>query len=182
MGMVVIVSILLLAFFTAVRFDLLATTSYGQSLKAEQLGIGALRVVVSQYQQEMGKDALPDMGGSLGTNTVYTNFSATDVIPQGVGTNSAMPDLIQISTNSYFYTGTLTRGTLKATDINTATPSVNGRFVSPTRWGHAYMGDFPNSSTTPYWVLMARSGPSDGTGATYGQHNCEYRQQPGAFQ
>jgi hypothetical protein len=168
LAMVVMATVLVVAFFGAVRFDLVATSSYSQSLKAEQLGLGGLQLISGQLQQEMNKDVPPDTGGTLGTNTLYTNIPPADIMPQAVGTNSAMPSLLKISTNATFFSGTLGNGALVASTVSTTTPSLNGRFISATRWSQAYMGTFPGNAQVPYWILMTRSGPTNGASASFG--------------
>ena len=119
LAMMVIVSLLVVSFVTAMRLDRSATASYSQSIKAEMLARGALQLVVAQLQQEMSKDALPDgtyPGEPLYTNVMWVKTTGggapvtTNIAPQRVGTNAAMTNLVKISTNAAPFTGTLTSG------------------------------------------------------------------------
>ncbi len=57
LSLVVVVSLILVAFVAAMRVERTASFSYSQSLSAEQVGQGGLRLVVAELQNEMGKDA-----------------------------------------------------------------------------------------------------------------------------
>ena len=161
LAFVALASILIVAFFSMVSLDRTATASYTQSLKAEQLGQGSLQMIIGQLQQEMSKDALPDTGGGSYPNSpIYTNVTSANILPQGVGTNAAMPVLLKTSSTNNFYTGTLGTG-LAASTISSTTASLNGRSVSLTRWNQAYMGTFTNNTLAPNWVLITRSGPTN---------------------
>jgi hypothetical protein len=157
--MVVLASLLAAAFFSMVSLDQTATGSYTQSLKAEQLGLGSLHLLIGQLQQEMGKDAPPDTGGGAYPNSpVYTNVSSVNILPQAAGTNAAMPVLLKTSSTTNFYTGTLGTG-LASSSISSTAASLNGRSVSLNRWDQAYMGTFPNNASAPNWLIVTRGGP-----------------------
>lgn len=166
LAMLVIISMLIIVFVTMMRLDRSATASYSQSLKAEQLGMGGLRLIVGQLQSEMAKDASPDL--TYRSNPLYTNVNSANIEPQEVGTNSAMPTLVKISTNAPFFAGTLTSGTLTASSISSTTPSINWRFVGTNIWNQAYFGTFPNNASAPYWVIMTRGGATNGVGLPFG--------------
>ncbi len=161
--------------------DRSATASYSQSLKAEQMARGGLQLVVAQLQQEMAKDSNPDLtyaGKALYTNVMPLSLTGvlqlTNLAPQGVGTNAAMVNLIKTSVNQPFFTNsplsTAKRvSSLKSTAINSAIPSLNGRSVSAARWNQACLGTFPaDNTTTPYWVMITRAGPTNAAGLTFG--------------
>ncbi len=162
-------SIILVAFVTSARFDSSASFSYSKSLMTEQLAQGALQLVVGQLQLEMAKDALPDTGGgAYATKPLYTNITSINLLPQPVGTNAAMPSLLKISTTNAPFTGSALNGTLIASPISSTTASLNGRSVALARWNSAYLGSFPTAASTPDWVLVTRSGATNGTGMTFG--------------
>jgi len=165
--MVVIATLLILAFLSMVSFDRMATASYSQSMKAEQLGLGSLQLIIGQLQQEMSKDAPADTGnGAYPNSPIYTNVTSANIQPQGVSTNSSMPTLLKISAATNFYTGVsgttaaFPNGSLEASTASSTTASFNGRSVGTNRWSAAYMGNYPNTASAPYWVLMSRNGPT----------------------
>jgi len=159
LSLVVIVSLILVAFVTTMWMDRTASASYGQSLAAEQIGQGALNLVVAELRNEMAKDALPDL--TYPDRPLHTNVTSANILPQKVGTNSAMPSLIKISAATNFFEGTRTVGTLKASGVSTFAPSKNGRFLDVNRWGAPYLGTFPNTSSLPNWVIMTRGGATN---------------------
>jgi hypothetical protein len=169
LGLVAICTILLVIFVTAMQMDRTASFSYSQSLKAHQLAYGGLHLVVAQLQDEMQKDAAPDTGGyGLGAS-VLTNVTAANVLPQGVGTNSAMPNLLKVSTNAPFFTsGANASSTLQACPISCTATSLNGRYISARRWNNSYFGTFPSDSSTPSWVMMTRAGPTNASSLIFG--------------
>lgn len=165
LALISIVSMLIIGFVTMMRLDRTSTASYSQSLKADQLGRGALKLIIGQLQNEMGKDAPPNL--TYPNRPLYTNVTSANILPQTVGTNSAMPTLVKISTNAPFYTGA-SSGALASTAVSSTTPSVNGRSISIARWSQAYLGTFPANANAPYWILMTRSGPTNAAGLPFG--------------
>lgn len=161
LALVAIVSLMLVAFVTAMRQDRAATASYSQSLATDQLAKGGLQLVIGELRRELGKDVVPNTGvGNIYTNyPVYT--STTSAMPQPNGTNSAMPLLVKISTNNPSFTGTLTKGLLIASTINTTNASLNGRAVTTNRWNRPFLGQFPSGNNTPYWIYITRNGPTN---------------------
>jgi hypothetical protein len=173
LALVAVATLLLVLFVTVSSLDRAASYSYSQSVKADQIGLGGLHLVVGQLQAEMSKDALPDTnysGALLYYAPIYTNVTSVNIQPQATVTNSAIPILVKMSTNNWpFYTtGTLTTGGLQATSISTTTPSLNGRSVSTNVWNQSYFGQYPNSAAAPYWILMTRSGATNGANITLG--------------
>jgi hypothetical protein len=164
LAMVAIATILLILFVTAMSLDRSASSSYSQSVKAQEIGLGGLHLVVGQLQAEMYKDASPDTNNSSTAVAIFTNVSPYNIAPQANVTNSALPIMVKMSTNIAFYSGTNSTSTLLATTNSTTTSSYNGRSVSTTRWNQAYFGSFPNNGAAPYWILMTRAGPTNATG------------------
>lgn len=156
LSLIVIVCLILVAFVAAMSMDRTASAGYSQSLAAEQIGQGALRLVVAELGNEMSKDALPDL--TYADRPLYTNVTSTNVLPQRVGSNSAMPNLIKISAATNFFSGSLRSSDLIATTNSTATPSKNGRYMDVNRWNAPYLGAFPNTASLPNWVLVTRGG------------------------
>jgi hypothetical protein len=166
--MIAIVTLLIIAFVTIMQLDRTTTASYSQALKADQLARGGLQLIVGQLQNEMGKDASPDL--TYPGNPLYTNVGSTNIMPQMVGTNSAMPNLVKTSTNAPFFTGTLLTGALAASGVSSTATSYNGRSISTARWNQAYMGNFPNNASAPYWIMMTRGGPTNASGLAFGRN------------
>ncbi len=166
LSLVVVVSLILVAFVAAMRVERTASFSYSQSLSAEQVGQGGLRLVVAELQNEMGKDAAPDL--TYPQKPLYTNVSATNIMPQLVGTNATMSNLVKISTSTAAYSGSLSSGKLLASSVNTSVAAQNGRFISTNRWNLPQLGSFPSTNSTPNWVILTRSGATNGSGLSFG--------------
>ncbi len=159
LSLVVIVSLILVAFVTTMWMDRTASSSYGQSLAADQIGQGAVNLVVAELRNEMGKDALPDLTYPL--RPLFTNVTSTNILPERVGTNSAMPNLIKTSVASNSFNGGRVNGLLMASTNSTAQPSKNGRYMDVSRWSAPYLGTFPNTASLPNWVIMTRGGATN---------------------
>ncbi|CAN5778845.1 hypothetical protein BH09VER1_BH09VER1_17490 [soil metagenome] len=166
LAMLVIVSLLIVSFMTVMRMDRAATQSYSQSIKAEELGQGALQLVTGELQNEMRKDAVPDL--SYVDYPVYTNVSSTNLQPQRIGTNAVMANLVRISTNAPAFSGSVSSGVLRASTVSSSTPSQNGRIISTNRWSQPYLGNFPDNASVPYWILATRGGVTNGAGMVFG--------------
>ncbi|SDT88749.1 hypothetical protein SAMN05444156_0441 [Verrucomicrobium sp. GAS474] len=161
-----ILSVMLVALVSRTSLDHQASANYTKSLRAEEIGMAGLEMVISQLRQEMGKDQLPDL--TYPAKPLYLNVTAANLSPQPLGTNSAMPLLVKISTNAPFFTGSRAKGTLVASTVSTATASLNGRSYGITRWGDPRLGTFPSTKALPAWVVVTRGGPTDGTQALFG--------------
>lgn len=166
LALVVIVSLILVAFVAAMRIERTASQSYSQSISAEHIGMGALNLVVGELQNEMSKDASPDL--TFPKKPLYTNVTSTNIMPQYVGTNAAMSNLVKISSTLAPYSGGAASGKLIATGIKTSVPARNGRFISTGRWDLPQLGRFPDNASVPNWVMMTRSGATNAAGITFG--------------
>lgn len=165
MALVAIVSLMLVAFVTAMRQDRTATYSYSQSLSTEQVARGGLQLVVNELRRELARDRLPDYGtGNYTNNPIFTNLATANIMPQANVTNSAIPTLIKISNSNPFFTGNLSQSPLRASTLSSTTPSINGRAISLARWGRPYFGNFTTTASAPYWVYMTRGGVTNALG------------------
>jgi len=156
LSLVVIVSLILVAFVTVMQMDRVASASYSQSVATEQIGQGALQRVIAELRNEMRADALPN---TVAGKDIYTNVTAANLVPQRIGTNSSMTNLVKISSiNAYTNASGTSVGTLLASGISSAAPSFNKRYLDAGRWSAAFLGTFPADATLPSWVLVTRSG------------------------
>ncbi len=179
LALIVLATILIISFVSMMSLDRTSTASYSQSSKADQLARGSLALIIGQLRSEMGKDVPPE--GTYSLRPLYTNVTSANVMPQTVGTNSAMPGLLKISTNAPFFTGSLLNGSLRASDISTTTASLNGRSISTARWGRAYLGTFPNNASAPYWIIMTRGGATNAAGIPFGLSTASSINNPAAL-
>ena len=159
LSMVVIISLVLVAFVTVMRMDRVASASYGQSLAVEQIGLGALDRVVGEFRNEMSADAPPQI---VAGKPVYTNISSSNISPQQFGTNAAMPSLVRTSIDNAFTNASGgVVGTLRATAVSSSVASFNQRFLDTNRWNAPRLGVFPDNSSVPHWVIVTRNGTTN---------------------
>jgi hypothetical protein len=175
LSLLAVATILLVLFVSTTTLDRSASYSYSQSLKADQIGLGGLHLIVGQLQAEMYKDGMPDTNNSATSAAIFTNVSSFNILPQANVTNSSLPALIKMSTNALIFSGgtnsTVTayqNGSLLASSISSTAPSLNGRSVSTNVWNQIYLGQYPNSASAPYWVVMTRNGPTNASGLNFG--------------
>jgi len=168
--MIAIISVTVIAFVVTMQLHRQSSLSYGQSFRADQLAQGGAWWTVKELQEEMSAQA-----GAADTTMgygIYTNLSITNMMPQGVGTNSAMVSLVKTSlggTSAYYAypTGPYPNGGVLPSPVRTEVPSLNGRYVDATRWSEPCIGTFPtDNSGNPYWIMVTRSGPTSFTNAT----------------
>lgn len=166
LALVVIISLILVAFVTTMRIERTASQSYSQSMTADQIGRGALNLVVGELQNEMSKDAQPIL--TYPKKPLFTNVTSANIMPQYVGTNAAMPNLVKTSTTTAPFTGSLSSGKLLASATKTWAPARNGRYISLDRWNLPQLGIFPDNASAPNWIMLTRSGATNGAGLAFG--------------
>jgi len=166
LALVVIISLILVAFVTTMRIERTASQSYSQSMTADQLGRGALNLVVGELQNELSKDAPPVL--TYPKKPLFTNVTSENIMPQYVGTNAAMPNLVKSSTTIAPYTGSLSSGKLIASATKTWAPARNGRYISLDRWNLPQLGIFPDNASAPNWIMLTRSGATNAASLTFG--------------
>ncbi len=79
-----------------------------------------------------------------------------------------MSNLVKISTTTAPYSGSLASGKLIASSVNSSVAAQNGRYISTNRWSLPQLGNFPSTTDTPNWVIMTRSGATNGSGLSFG--------------
>lgn len=169
-ALIVALSCLVLVSGIVVLFMLLSssnrknTASYANSIKAEELARSGAESVVNQLRQEIVEHSTPNTFS--GADTLYVPEEQRFVVPEVVPARNApddTPNLVKISTPSKpFYsestTGNASTGTpLVSSSISTATPDVEGRFISLDRWNRPLLAQL-GQNTTPNWVYLSRQG------------------------
>ncbi len=162
LSMVVVVALILIAFVTAMRLERTASTSYSQSINADEIARGALSLITADLINEMSADAPPSVmisgqPPSATNKPLFTNVTAANILPRRVGTNAAMPNLVRISTTNATYTNGSVPG-LTASSVSSTAKSADGRYVARARWEAPYLGSYPSDNDTPRWVIVTRSG------------------------
>ncbi len=159
----VIVSILLVTFITVSRIDRSSSRNYAQSLKAEELGRGALELIIADLQQEIRAGST---NVTTGSNSVYLPKTRTSMVParygQGTEPNLIRRSLSNTNTVASAYPAgdydTASLPPVRASAAPTATASANGRAISAARWNKPQLLVDPGSFVTPDWIYVSRSG------------------------
>ncbi len=162
LSMVVVVALILIAFVTAMRLERTASTSYSQSINADEIARGALSLITADLINEMAADAPPSVmltgqPPSATNKPLFTNVTSSNILPRRIGTNTSMPNLVRISTTAAAYTNGSMPG-LVASSVSSTAKSADGRYVTRARWEAPYLGSYPTDSDTPKWVIVTRSG------------------------
>lgn len=164
LSFIVIVSLILVAFVTAMRLEQTASSSYSSSLRADETALGALTLVVADLQKEMDAPGPADL--TFPGKPLYTNVTSANICPQRIGVSASMTNLVRVSAASSFTNSSGAVSGLQGSTNLSSTPSMNGRYVSAKRWAEACLGDFANQ-TAPSWIFLARMGATDGAGASF---------------
>ncbi len=186
LAFVVLLTALVLAFFSRAMSERVISNSSGSQTKVEIFAQGAMDTIIGDLQQEIvaGSNPTVTAGG-----TIYTPASSTNAAPALVGSSgtNGLQNLVKRSTSGQpFYTG----GTNRAASVPTTASSQNGRSVSLARWNKPLL--MPPTSTNnlapaastgftaPDWILVGRDGSNptavttDPTAANYvvGRYAC----------
>jgi Tfp pilus assembly protein PilX len=173
LGVVVLLTVLILAFFSYSLLQRQIADSSANQLKADVFAQGAVDNIIGDLKQEIvdGSTSTLTVTGTV-TNTVYTPSSAATMIPYRAGSDSSWTNLVKRSAfNVKFYpsgNGYAQNGPNRAANCNSTQSSLNGRYYTPARWNDALLlpptssTDFtPSTSTTftaPDWILVAQNG------------------------
>jgi len=169
LAFVVLLTGLVLAYFTRTTTDRqLAQSSYNDT-SADLLARSALDIVVGGFKQEIVNGSNPTVVS--GTN-IYVPTSAANVVPQR-NIPTPIPNLVRISVNGDAGVTAPAVGSRASAVSSTNNPSANGRSISTTRWnkhclipvGDPSTATFDNPSPTPSftppdWVIVTRAGPT----------------------
>ena len=187
LAFVVLMTGMVLAFFSRAASNRQVSNSSANQIRAEWMARGAIDQIVGDLKQEIAAGSV--VTGSSGAYHYYPAV-AMSVVPYRTGTNAA-PNLLKWSAyNAKFFDETLTfsgsnaypnAGTYppsqRAANLSTATPSLNGRTVSLSRWNKALLLPKAVPSTTdvtpattgtaaftaPSWIFVGRDGSNPAT-------------------
>ena len=180
LAMVVLVSGLVLAYFSrAISEHQISSSSVNQT-RVDLFAQGAYNTIIGDIQQEIAAGStLYSPPSPTPSVTLYIPTSAATAVPCRVGTANALPNLVKTSASGQaFYSGTAYSANYpasnRASTAPTTTPAQNGRTVTVQRWnlplllpkkGSATGTDYTPAATftPPNWVLVARDGSNPTT-------------------
>jgi len=155
LAMIVLITVLIVAFYTYATANREIENSRASQVKAEQLARSGLDYVTANFIQEITTNSYST---SLITNgvTIYRPINSTNIVPIRTINSS-------LSGNTNFYN--LIRQSISAADANassdgTATPSENGRLVSMNRWNAPVLNvgsGFTTTSQLPNWIYVNKT-------------------------
>jgi len=175
LAFVVLLTGLVIAFFSRSLLDRQISNSSIDRAKVSDFADGASNAIIGNLKQEI-----------VLSSSAYTLSSGTLYVPQSTGstaynymlpqmTSGSFPlNLLKISGTAPFFTGSNgcvpTSGSTNAISVSSTTPSMNGRYVSLARWNEHYLLPFTGSDNTPTtsgtstpfvppnWVLVTKNG------------------------
>ena len=194
LSIVVLMTILILAFTSTMQLDFNASKNYSEAMRAEELARGASQWITSELVQEIsaGSTAITNAPGKVAyapkssgsysvVNAVSTNQLsqyATMRPARFVSTQeqTSFPNLVRRSLRSADQTG-LASGfwstnafpTLPVSAVSTTNASANGRRIPPAVWNKPLLLDPATATNTfrvPDWIYINRNGPAPLAGAT----------------
>src|SRR5438128_2123041 len=137
LAFVVLLTGLVLAYFSRTTSDRqVAHSSFNQS-KVDQVAASAMDNLIGDLRQEIanGSTATAQADGT----TLYIPTTAANMVPQRSGNPASVPNLIRRSLRSDPLSGNPGLSS-KASAVNSTTdPSANGRFVSLPSWNKHYL-------------------------------------------
>ncbi len=154
LGMIVLVTIMIMAFYSYATATAKIENSRAEQVKTEQLAQSALSYVSHQFLQEIQT-----------TSTTFTNNGIVIFQPTS-GINLSPLRLMSpgvLPTDARFFN--LTRQSVSTADANasadnTATPSQNGRVLGATRWNFPVLaagGGFSGANQLPNWIYIGKT-------------------------
>ena len=169
LALVVLLTGLVIAFFSRSLLDRQISNSSVDRAKVSDFADGAANTIIGDLKQEIVFSSTnPLTSGSLYLPLVAGTGS--DMLPQmTAGTNPL--NLLKISGTAPFFSnanGTIPSNTIA---VSSTTPSLNQRFISPARWNEHYLLPFTTTTDStptmttgtvpfvpPNWVLVTESG------------------------
>lgn len=169
---VVVISVMLVTYLARTERAVKLSGSSASIVQTNILAETATAAILDDLRQEMlaGSEGVSDAGNMivekpwamvparvLKDNSMLDNEKFANLVKQSVYNKQFYP-----GSNPPIYNG---QGNARASNINTSTPSRNGRFVSPERWSAPrLLGDASGVGTfaagqTPDWILISREGP-----------------------
>ncbi len=161
-----------LAFFARAMSERQVSNSSANQTKAEILAQGALDQILGDLKQEIADGSTE---ANIGTSTIYTPTSGTNMVPQLAGSSGTggMENLLKRSAYGIPFSA---GGIQRAANVSTLSKSQNGRFIPPARWNKPLLLPKSDQSATndidwtplgatgagwasaPDWIYVARDG------------------------
>ncbi len=151
---VVLLTVLVLAFFSRAQLNRQISFSSTNLFKADALSRSALDIIVGELRAEITDTTRSTSSSSSGL-TLYQPINKVDWLPQPLGVAGATGPLVKVSGNGIPIRA---GGTITGSSISINTASINGRSLSSARW-YTSSTSSPKLGTGPLptWLFMTRS-------------------------
>lgn len=158
LSLIVLLTFLVVSYLVSMQLDQQSTQNYSQSVKAQEMALGAIQEIVADLKKEIEAGSLQDPAKyKINGKSVYVPATSKSALPARIGfaadkfgtdasSNTLLPPtLIRVSrasdpfftSSSADYPGTLPAN--RASAVNSTDPSANGRVFSAVRWNKPQM-------------------------------------------
>ncbi len=160
LAMILVITILVVAFVTKSRTSSVASTSFSGSVAADQLARDAVNNVQADLLGEI--EAKSTVTSTDGVD-IYRPSTPANILPEldakaKIAAAAGVPNLLKSGGEGLSYIGAKT---ILASSIATDRPSLNGRVVSRARWDSPALltGKQGADTALPHWIYVNRNGP-----------------------
>ncbi len=161
---VVLLSTMLVAFLSQASMGRRISFSSAGQYRADVLAKAGLETILGDLRTEMAAGSTLYTSNNVPIYIPNTNFTA---VPTRIADNGISNILKKSAGSSNFWSGAYYSTTYSiparaAANNNTATASLNGHRISPTKWNATYLlgTSVPAAFTPPDWVIVTRQGPT----------------------
>lgn len=162
LGAVVMVTILIMAFFSRAILNQRISASSTNIVKSDQIARSALDVVVGEFREEIKANSAAATNSGV---TTYTPTNAAKMIPARDSATEA--GVIRASSSSPL---TGSAATALASSVPSSAPSQNSRAVSLGAWDKIRLrATALTAADAPKWILLTRAGPNTNASLTVAQ-------------
>lgn len=169
LSLVILLTIVILAFMSIVRWDRQSAGLTAATKRAELLGRSAGNLVLSDLISEI-RDGSTNLGSAAAI--AYSATANDNMLPQRVlaganlAANTNFVALYKQSVQSPFYSGAnfVSNGPSRASSVGTWEASRNGRVLSADRWNKPQLlfgGGFSSTNDLPRWIYLTRQETTD---------------------
>lgn len=162
LALIVMLSVILVAFVSQSRVEVSASSSFSNAVVADGLAKDAVNSVIGslQYEVQAGSKAPATV---VNQKTIYEPLSNIDLWPRldGNAGTTNVPTLLRTSRAGGLYQGSSTQ--VPASSVTTDQPSLEGRKISLRRWNYPRLLTKAQNETlglsVPSWIYVNRAGP-----------------------
>lgn len=153
----VLVTVLIIAFFSRAQLNRQVSYSSTNQLKADLLARSALKIITGELRDEIADTTYSKTlnGGNSAYPTFYQPKTPTDLQPRQTGVASATGHIVKVSAANQ---PIRSNGTIQGSDVSISTPGRNGRLLTASRWftSGTSSPQLGSQATLPTWFFVTR--------------------------